>query len=128
MIYERLLLKHQCAFSKTPFFTEHLQWLLLTVSGFQPTALLKKRLGERCLSVNFEKIFENIFCQNTSGWLLLVFVCELWEVFQITSFIEHLWETAYFIYKFNFNHHTYNKQVFHMYFSSISYKKKKKKK
>ena len=56
MIYERLLLKHQCAFSKTPIFTEHLQWLLLTVSGFQPTALLKKRLGEKCLC-EFWKIF-----------------------------------------------------------------------
>ena len=30
--------------SKTPLFTEHLQRLLLTVSGFQPATLLKKRL------------------------------------------------------------------------------------
>ena len=53
----------------------------------------------------FCKIFQNIFWQNTSGWLLLVFICGFWEVFQITSFIEHLWETAYFIYKLpNFNH------------------------
>ena len=41
--YEGLVLKHQCAFLKTPFFTEHLQWLLqMTVSGFQPATLLKR--------------------------------------------------------------------------------------
>ena len=44
------------------------------------------------------KFFENIFWQNTTY--------EFWEVFQITSFIKHLSETAYFIYKLpNFNHH-----------------------
>ena len=32
------------------------------------------------------KTFKNIFWQNTSRWLLLVFICESWEVFQITSF------------------------------------------
>ena len=37
------------------FFTEHLQWLILTVSGFQPATLLKKRLRQRCFSVNFAK-------------------------------------------------------------------------
>ena len=30
-------------FLRTPFFTEHLQWLLLTVSGFQSATLLKRR-------------------------------------------------------------------------------------
>ena len=29
-------------FLKTPFLTEHLQWLLLTVSGFQSATLLKR--------------------------------------------------------------------------------------
>ena len=51
------------------------------------------------------KNFKSIFWQNTSGLLLLVFICEFWEVFQNTSFIQHLWETAYFMYKLqNFNH------------------------
>ena len=54
-IYERLFLKHQCSFLKTCFFTEHLQWLLLTVSGFQPATLLRKRRRERYLSINFAK-------------------------------------------------------------------------
>ena len=53
----------------------------------------------------FSKIFKNIFWQNTFGWLLLVFICEFWEVVQITPFIEHPWETAYFMYKLqDFNH------------------------
>ena len=38
----------------------------------------------------FCKIFKNIFWQNTSGWLLLKFICEFWEVFQNSSFTEHL--------------------------------------
>ena len=53
----------------------------------------------------FYKIFRNIFWQSTSVWLLLAFLSEFWEVFQNTSFIEHQWETAYFMYKLqNFNH------------------------
>ena len=47
----------------------------------------------------FCKTFKNIFWQNISGWLLPVFICEFREVFQITSFIDHLWETSYFMYK-----------------------------
>ena len=47
---------------------------------------------------NFAKIFKNNFWQDTSGWLLLVFICWFWEVAQVTSFLEYLWET-YFKYK-----------------------------
>ena len=39
----------------TPSFTEHLQWLILTFSGFQPATLLKKRLRHRCFSLDFAK-------------------------------------------------------------------------
>ena len=46
-IYERLVLKHQCSFIRTSFFTEHLQWLLLTVSGFSlQLYYLKETLAE----------------------------------------------------------------------------------
>ena len=111
---------------KNSFFAEHFQWLLLTVSGFQPTALSKKCLSAKMFICDFCKFFNNIFWQNSLWWLLLI--CEFWEVFQITFFIEHLWEIDYFIYKLlNFNHHIHCK-VFHKCFSSILYKKKKKKK
>ena len=91
MICERLLLKQQCVFLKTSFFTGHFKWrlltvlqdissgcfwrfyktfqvaasdgftghfkwLFLTILGFQHTALLNKRLGQKCLSLNFEKL------------------------------------------------------------------------
>ena len=60
----------------------------------------------------FCKIFKNIFWQDTSGWLLLVCNCEFWEVVQITSFIEYLWETSYFKYKLlDFNHQIQEKSI-----------------
>ena len=40
---------------RTPYFTEHLQWLLLAVSGFQPANLLKKDSGKDAFSMNFAK-------------------------------------------------------------------------
>ena len=80
---------------KNTFFTEHLQWLLLTVSGLQPVNLLKRRLRQKCffvnfakslrtsfdrmpaddcflcLSVNFEKFFRTPILWSTSGKLLI---------------------------------------------------------
>ena len=80
-------------------FRAHLQWLLLTVSGFQSPTPKKMSLCE------FSKIFKNICWQSISWRPILVFICEIWEIFQNTSFIEHLWKTAYFMYKLqNFNH------------------------
>ena len=40
---------------KNTFFTEHLQWLLLTISGVKPATLLKRRLQQRHFLLNFEK-------------------------------------------------------------------------
>ena len=60
-MYERLVLKHQCAFLRTPFLTEHFQWLLLTVSGFQPAALPKKGLQQRRFYVRFAKFLRLSF-------------------------------------------------------------------
>ena len=42
-------------------FTEHIQWLLQKVSGFQTTTLLKKRLWKRYFSVNFAKFLRTSF-------------------------------------------------------------------
>ena len=68
----------------------------------------------------FCKIFKNIFWQNTSGWLLLKFICEFSEVFRNTSIIQHLCETTYFMNKLqNFNQQIQWKtisQVFFKYF------------
>ena len=86
---------------KNIFFKEHLQWLLLTVSGSSLQLYSLKETLAKMFICEFCKIFKNIFRQNTSWWLL----CEFWEVFQITSFKGHLWETAYFMHTLqDFNH------------------------
>ena len=56
----------------------------------------KKDSGKEAFC-EFCKIFKNIFWQDNCGWLLLNLICEFWEVFQNTSFIEHLWETAFHV-------------------------------
>ena len=50
----------------------------------------KNENSAKMFSCEFYRIFKNIFWLNTSGWLLLVFIWEFWEVFQKTSFIEQL--------------------------------------
>ena len=109
---------------RIPYFTEHLQWLPLIVSCFQPAVLLKKR-PTKMFFCEFCKIFKNIFWQNTSGWLLLVFICEFWDVFQNTSFIEHLGETAILCTSCRISTTRYSKKLFHRCFSSILYKNEK---
>ena len=48
-------------FSRKLCFTEHLQWLLLTVSGFQSVTLLKKSLRQRYFLVSFAKFLRTSF-------------------------------------------------------------------
>ena len=77
-------------FLRTPCFTEQFQWLLQTVLGFQSVSLLKRRLRQRCFSVNFgkflrisldcflcltvkfEKFFRTPLLYSTSGKLLIL--------------------------------------------------------
>ena len=87
-IYERLVLKHQCAFLRTPFFTEHLQWLLLTVSVFQPAASLKKGLQQRHFSVNLAKFLRTSFCRTPPDH------CFLCLPVILRSFSDHLFYRA----------------------------------
>ena len=77
---------------RTLCFIEHLQWLLLTVSGFQPGTLLKKRLRQRCFSVNFGKYLGTSFERTPPNDCFFCLSVNL-KSFQNTSFIEHLWET-----------------------------------
>ena len=58
----------------------------------------KKQIPAKMFFCELCKMFKNIFWQNSSEWLLRKFICEFW-VFQNTSFIQNLWETAYFMYK-----------------------------
>ena len=84
---------------RTPFLTERFQWLLLTVTGFQPAALLKKGPQQRRFSVRFAKFFRTSFYRTPPD------DCFLCLPVILRSFLEHLWETAHFMYKLqNFNH------------------------
>ena len=70
-IYAQLVLKDQCAFLRATFLTKHLQWLVLTVSGFQPATLLNKRLQQRRFSVNFAKFLSTFFDKTPSDGCFL---------------------------------------------------------
>ena len=90
-------------FLRTPCFIEHIQWLLLRVSGFQAATLLKKRLRQSCFSVNFAKFLRTYIDRTPLDDCFLSLSVNFEKLF--TSFIEHLWETAYFMYKLqDFNH------------------------
>ena len=122
----RLVLKHQCTFLKTTFFTGHLQQLLLTVSGFQPATLLKKKLRQRCLSVNFANILRTSFDRTPldDGFLCLSVVnfTKFFRSFLLQSTSGKL--LALFT-SCRISTTTYSKKVFHNCFSSILYKTKK---
>ena len=68
------------------------------VIRFPACNFTKKETPAKTFFCEFSKIFKDIFWQDTSGWLLLVFICQFWEVAQMTSFLEYFWET-YFKYK-----------------------------
>ena len=86
---------------------------------FPACNFIKKETLAKMFFCEFCTIFKNIFWENTSGWLLLVFISQFWEVVQITSFIGHLWET------FRVSTTRCSKKVFHKCFSNILYKSKK---
>ena len=86
-IHEQLVLKHRCAILRTLFFTEHLQQLLLIVSGFQPAALLKNELQQRSFSVNFGKFLKTSFCRTPPHDCFLCLPV-------ILSFSDHLFHRA----------------------------------
>ena len=88
MIYERLVLKHPSAFLRTPFLTKHFQWLLPTVSGFQPAALLKKGLQQRRFSVRFAKLLRTSFYRTPPD------DCVLCLPVILRSFSDHLFFRA----------------------------------
>ena len=73
-------------FLRAPCLTEHLQWLLLKVSGFEPATLLKKRLRKRYFSVNFAKFLRTYFL--LTGHLRMTAFCVCFFAFLCLSFEE----------------------------------------
>ena len=95
-------------FSRTSCFTEHLQWLLLTVSGFQPANLFKKRLRQRPrpFSVNFARFLKVSFDSKPPDDCFLCLSVNFEKFLRILFFIKHLQETTYFMYMLlNFHCH-----------------------
>ena len=93
-------------FLRAPCFTEHLQWLLLKVSGFQPATLLKKRLRNGCFAINLDRFWRTSFLLTEH--LRMTASCDyLWI---LGRFSEHFfyrvpWGNGYFMYMLhNFNH------------------------
>ena len=77
-------------------------------------------LNPPLLSVNFEKILRTSSDRAHPDDC----ICEFWEVFQVTSFIGQLWETAYFMYKLqDFNNQIQIQKVFHYTRTRSSYSK-----
>ena len=70
---------------KNIFFKEHLQWLLLTVSGSSLQLYSLKETLAKMFICEFCKIFKNFFRQNTSGWL---------HVWILRSFPDHFFYRA----------------------------------
>ena len=60
----------------TKFTGKHLYQSLFfnKVAAPRPAVLLKKRLWQRCFPVNFVKFLGTPFLQNTTDWLLLLFL------------------------------------------------------
>ena len=60
-MYERLVLKHQYAFLRTPFFNRTFPVAASDSFRFPPAALLKKGLQQRRFSVRFAKFLKTSF-------------------------------------------------------------------
>ena len=97
--------------TETPFVTEHLQWLYLADSGFQPAILLKKKLGKWRLSVNFAKFLRISFDRTRpDDWFLCLSVN--FEKFFRTPLCGAPMKNCYFIYKLRIWTITYRKNYF----------------
>ena len=82
---------------------------------FPACNFLKRRLRQRCFSVNFTKILRTSIDRTSPD------ECSLCPcVFQSTSFIEHLISST----SYRISTTLYSKKLFHKYFSSILYKNK----
>ena len=111
-------------FLRAPCFTEHFQWLLLKVSGFQPATLWKKRLRKKDFPANFAKFLKTSFL--LAEQLRMTSSCvHLWILRGFSEhffYIEHLGETAISCTSCRISTTRYSKKLFHRCFSSILYK------
>ena len=83
-----------CEKFKSPYFTEHLQWLLLAVSGLQSATLLKRKFRQRCFSVNFAKLLRTSSDKTPPDDCFLILSMNFENYFR-SPLLYNLWESAY---------------------------------
>ena len=112
-LQHRFFLLKFAKFLTTPCFTSPVA--ASAALRFPPCNFVKKKIPAKMFFCKFYKILKIIFWQNTSRWLLLVFIWEFCELFQNTSFIEHLISCT----SCGISTTRYSKKLFHECFSSI---------
>ena len=77
---------------------------------FPACSFIEKGTPAKTFFWEFCKIFKNIFLQNTSRWLLLLFTCSFEKFFR---------SPAYFVFKFRISTTRYNKKYFTSAFQAL---------
>ena len=111
-------------FSRTPYFTEHLKWLLLTVSCYQPTTLVKNRFQQRCFSVNYAKCLRISF-DRTAPSDCFVSLSVNFEFFRTPLLYKTFEKLLISCTSYKIATRRYSEKVFHRWFSSILCKNEK---
>ena len=109
-------------FLRAPCFNEHLQWLLLKVSGFQPATLWQRNSAKDFFSVNFAKLSRTSFLLTEH--LRMTACVYLWILrsFSEHFFAENFQDTAISCTSCGISTTRYSKKLFHRCCSSILYK------
>ena len=112
-------------FLRTPYLTEHLQWLFVTVSGFRPASILKKRFPQRCFPVNFAKFLRTSFDRAPPDDCFLSLSVNFKKFFGISLLQNTSEKLLIFCTSCRISTCRYSEKLFHRCFSSILYTSKK---
>ena len=112
-------------FLRIPYFTDHLQWLFLTISGFQPATSLKKRFPQKCFSLNFAKFLRASFDRTPPDDCFLSLSVNFKKFFR-TSLLQITSEKLFIsCTSCRISTSRYSEKLFHKCFSIILYKSEK---
>ena len=112
-------------FLRTRYFTENLQWLLLTVSGFQLATEFKKRFRQRCFSVNFANFLKASFDRTPPDDCFLSLSLNFEKFFRISVLQSTSEKLLISSTSCNISTRRYCEKLFHKCYSSILYKNEK---
>ena len=109
-------------FLRTPYFTEYLQWLFLTISGFQPATLLKKKFPQRCFSMKFAKFLRTSFDRTPPDDCFISLSVNFKKFFRTSLLQITFGKVLIFCLSCRILISRYSEKLFHRCFPSISYK------